>query len=119
MPELFGHYIFADYVSGNIWAIHHDGATTTPLQYLTSDGGIAGFGVDPRTGEILMADRSDDTIKRLTPLSALLTTLVPANSVWKYLDDGSNQQTAATQPSCTSCALDSDPRNENQSQRAS
>src|SRR5690606_35335377 len=55
LPELHGAYIFADYLSGNIWAIRWDGQSTPPMQRLTSRASIAGFGYDPRNGDILMA----------------------------------------------------------------
>jgi mono/diheme cytochrome c family protein len=67
IPALFGHYIFADYVSGNIWAILYDGTNATPVVRLAVDANIAGFGVDPSSGDVLMADQGEDQIKRLVP----------------------------------------------------
>ena len=65
IPALFGHYIFADYVSGNIWAILYDGTNATPVVRLAVDTSIAGFGIDPSNGDVLMADQGEDQIKRL------------------------------------------------------
>lgn len=66
LSQLTGAYIFADYVSGNIWMLRHGNTgVTTPMQHLTTDSGIAGFGVDPRNGDVLMADISGNSIKRL------------------------------------------------------
>src|SRR6185437_5678660 len=39
IPSLFGYYVFADYVSGNIWAVRYDGTNTTPFVRLASDTG--------------------------------------------------------------------------------
>ncbi len=56
LPELEGAYIFADYVSGNIWSLRYDGVRASAAQRLTAHPGIAGFGVDPRTATLV--DRS-------------------------------------------------------------
>lgn len=69
MPELVGHYIFADYVSGNIWAMTDNGATNTSFKWLTSLGAVVGFGRDPRNGDVLMA-KLDGQVYRLLPLIA-------------------------------------------------
>lgn len=65
LAQLQGAYIFADYVSGNIWQLRYDGAAATAFQRLTFDKDISSFGVDPRNGDILMADLSEGKIKRL------------------------------------------------------
>ena len=64
-PELDGLYIFADYVSGNIWSLRYEGTAATEFRRLADDSGIAAFGVDPRNGDVLLADQSDNVIKRL------------------------------------------------------
>ncbi len=70
-PSLTGAYIFADYVSGNIWSMRHDGTNSVPFERMTRDAGIAGFGTDPRDGEVLMADHDEGRIKRfvLVPIA--------------------------------------------------
>lgn len=70
-PSLSGAYIFADYVSGNIWALRYDGTNTVPFERMTRDAGIAGFGTDPRDGEVLLADHDEGRIKRfvLAPIA--------------------------------------------------
>jgi uncharacterized repeat protein (TIGR03806 family) len=65
IPSLYGHYLFADYVSGNIWATLYNGTVPSPFFRLTGDFGVTGFGVDPANGDVLLCDGSDDVIKRL------------------------------------------------------
>jgi glucose/arabinose dehydrogenase/mono/diheme cytochrome c family protein len=77
IPQLQGAYVFGDYVSGNIWALRYDGSKTTSFQRLTADGGIAGFGFDPRNGDVLMADHDEGKIKRLEYHSASTGSPVP------------------------------------------
>ena len=64
-PSLAGAYLFADYVSGNVWMLHANGTNVVPITRITGDNGIAGFGTDPRNGDVLTADQSEDTIKRV------------------------------------------------------
>jgi len=54
LPQLHGDYIFADYFTGNIWALRYDGTNATNWRWLTSSLGTAAFGVDPSNGDILM-----------------------------------------------------------------
>lgn len=65
LAQLFGAYVFADYVSGNIWALWHEGDRVIAWERLAVDSGVAGFGVDPRNGDVLLADQTEDLIKRL------------------------------------------------------
>ena len=69
-PELSGDYLFADYVSGRIWAMHDPVGANQAVSQIASDNQIAGFGINPRNGDILLADdnsnrANDDVIKRL------------------------------------------------------
>ena len=52
MPSLYGAYLYADFCSGKIWALRHDGAAVTE-QMLIADTGlsISSFGEDP-SGEV-------------------------------------------------------------------
>jgi len=87
LSQLYGAYIYADYGSGRIWALRHDGTNVTQNTLLNyNDGGIAAFGVDPRNGDLLYADQAgtSSAIDRLTysggPTGAPLpTTLSVAN----------------------------------------
>ncbi|MFN0068387.1 MAG: PQQ-dependent sugar dehydrogenase [Limisphaerales bacterium] len=66
LAQLYGAYVFGDYVSGNLWAVRWTGgATATPMQRLLNRGAIAGFGRDPRNGDVLLADQGTDQIRRL------------------------------------------------------
>ncbi|MGL4400755.1 MAG: PQQ-dependent sugar dehydrogenase, partial [Luteolibacter sp.] len=67
IPSLTGKYLFADYSSGNIWSL--DPATSpATVERIAGEGNIAGFGVDPSNGDILIADL-DGQIRRLTEQS--------------------------------------------------
>jgi glucose/arabinose dehydrogenase/mono/diheme cytochrome c family protein len=64
-PDLFGHYLFADYVSGHVWALTHNGTTNTAFRWLLTDNNIAGFGTDPANGDVLLCDLVANQVKRL------------------------------------------------------
>lgn len=68
--ELTGDYLFADYVTGRIWAMDDPGGPSQSVTQIATDNQIAGFGIDPLTGDVLLADdnsnrSNDDQIKRL------------------------------------------------------
>jgi len=65
LSQLAGAYVFADYVSGNIWSLRYDGTAAEPLEHLANDKGIAAFGLDPRNGDLLLADQGEGMLKRL------------------------------------------------------
>ncbi|NWF89255.1 MAG: PQQ-dependent sugar dehydrogenase [Ignavibacteriaceae bacterium] len=47
IPELFGKYIYADFISRKIWALTYDGVNPAVNQLLlTANGSISSFGVD-------------------------------------------------------------------------
>jgi uncharacterized repeat protein (TIGR03806 family) len=67
-PDLVGKYLFADFVSGRIWSLTPDGenpVASDRVQLLATDGGISSFGLDPSNGDILLADLTENAIKRL------------------------------------------------------
>jgi glucose/arabinose dehydrogenase len=69
-PDLDGHYLFADYASGRIWALRPDGnrrVSADRVRQIAQLPSVTSFGLDPRTGEILVAS-----------LTAGLHRLVPA-----------------------------------------
>jgi uncharacterized repeat protein (TIGR03806 family) len=55
IPQLFGDYVFADYMTGNILALRYDGTNVTNFRGLTSVAGAAAFGVEPLNGDILIS----------------------------------------------------------------
>jgi glucose/arabinose dehydrogenase len=100
-PELNAAYIFGDYISGSIWALHYDGTHVSAPQWLAADPGISAFGIDPRNGEILIADHDKGEILSLiyippeqaapfpatlmdTGIFSDLTTLTPQPGVLGY-----------------------------------
>ncbi len=64
---LYGKYIFADYVDGNVWTINLDGSGA---EIITGEGGISAFGADPSNGDILAADYDGDRILRLVSITS-------------------------------------------------
>ncbi|MEI7728731.1 MAG: PQQ-dependent sugar dehydrogenase [Verrucomicrobiota bacterium] len=65
IPQLKGAYVFGDYVTGNLWSLRYEPGQTVVEDYLTDNKNVAAFGVDPRNGDVLLADHGADTIKRL------------------------------------------------------
>jgi uncharacterized repeat protein (TIGR03806 family) len=67
LAQLYGDYIFSDNGSGFVWMLRYDGSNTVPFQYLASapSGGPSAFGIDPRNGDILIAQVSNGQILRL------------------------------------------------------
>jgi uncharacterized repeat protein (TIGR03806 family) len=65
IPSLAGKYIFADYVSGNVWSLD-DSVAPVAVERIAGEGGIAAFGRDPSNGDVLLADLDSGVIRRLT-----------------------------------------------------
>ena len=65
ISQLTGAYVFGDYVSGNIWSLRYDGTNATSWSLLTVNPGVSAFGIDPRNGDVLLADQGAATLKRL------------------------------------------------------
>ncbi len=73
--SLTGKYIFADYGSGNVWSLLHNGTNLPTVERLTGEGGIAAFGADPSNQDVLLADNNNNRILRLT--TTTVTTSFP------------------------------------------
>ncbi|CAN5845682.1 hypothetical protein BH11VER1_BH11VER1_23390 [soil metagenome] len=63
--SLQGAYIFADYVTPNIWTLQRNGANPPTVTRILGEGGISAFGTDPSNGDVLLADYNDNRILRL------------------------------------------------------
>lgn len=99
VSSLSGAYIFADYVSGNIWTLRRNGGTND-VRRIAGEGGITSFGLDPATGALLAVDHNSGRLLRFTSgaaggdnfpatlsatgLFADLTDLAPAPGVTAY-----------------------------------
>lgn len=66
LSQLYGAYVFADYGSGNTWALRRGTNGVANLELLTVSAGTSAFGVDPSNGDILAANVQNGQIKRLT-----------------------------------------------------
>jgi glucose/arabinose dehydrogenase len=67
-PELEGKYLFADYLSGRVWALDPDGdrpVGAARVHQIATAPTIVAFGRDPRTGDILLASLTGGRILRL------------------------------------------------------
>ena len=63
---LFGAYVFADYVSGNVWLMRHDEKGRVLVwENIARETGISAFGTDPRNGDVLAADFNSNRLLRL------------------------------------------------------
>ena len=58
IPELAGRYLFADYVSGNIWSLERSAPEPTVTR-LGGEVAIVGLLEDPATGGVLLLDRGN------------------------------------------------------------
>lgn len=69
-PDLDGHYLFADFVSSRVWALRPDDGqrrvTAERVRQIAQIPAITSFGLDPRTGEILVATLNQGLL-RLVP----------------------------------------------------
>ncbi len=64
LPGLNGKYIFGDHRSGHIWKLETSGANVQSV-WLTSEPGLSCFSVDPRDGELLVANVLSGRIQRM------------------------------------------------------
>lgn len=65
LPELVGAYIYADYVSGNVWSLRRDAAGTASTKLLLASGlNISSFGED-KQGELYALDHTHGTVLKI------------------------------------------------------
>jgi uncharacterized repeat protein (TIGR03806 family) len=62
---LRGSYIFGDWTSGHIWSLRHEGTNVTSWEWIARNPGMAGFGLNPSDGDLLIVDHDGGKIKRL------------------------------------------------------
>ncbi len=66
LPDLSGHYIFCDSVSGHIWGRNPTSGTVTRLTGVAGAyGGLVSMGVDPNNQDVLFCDYINGRILRL------------------------------------------------------
>ncbi|MFO1477585.1 MAG: PQQ-dependent sugar dehydrogenase [Verrucomicrobiota bacterium] len=76
--QLYGKYVFSDYVNGNFWVLSYDGTNTVPYNLIASgEVGISSYGTDPRNGDILMTSQNLDLIRRLVYSTNVTGTPLP------------------------------------------
>ena len=84
ISQLYGAYVYADYVVGTVWALRHTGTNVTQNEVLFGDpgGGISAFGVDPSNDDLLYCDvqgGTDSIIKRIIYNNSATGTPIPTN----------------------------------------
>ena len=65
LAQLHGAYVFADYVSGNVWALRRRPGLAPEVVRLLGRPNLSAFGVDPRNGDVLACDLSAGVVRRL------------------------------------------------------
>lgn len=76
LPALYGAYVFADYVSGNVWALRRfDGRVQ--VERLLNVPAVSAFGADPRNGDLLLAQHGAGQIVRLMHSATPVGTPLP------------------------------------------
>ncbi len=76
--ELQGCYLYSDFVTGRIWALRDTGARpalASQVRQIANENGICNFTVDPRNGDVLMANLYGNAIKRLAAVTGTGPTL--------------------------------------------
>ncbi|MDB6024610.1 MAG: hypothetical protein JWM68_833 [Verrucomicrobiales bacterium] len=76
-PDLYGSYVFGDYVSGRIWGLHYTNGVTSGVRELCNYPSTTCFGIDPQSGDILLAI-ADGTLRRLTHRTAPTAQPIPS-----------------------------------------
>ncbi|RYD24405.1 MAG: hypothetical protein EOP88_00325 [Verrucomicrobiaceae bacterium] len=102
-PSLYGKYIFADHLSGNIWSMNTDGGPPQ-VQRIAGESGITCFAMDPSGGSLLMLDLGDGAVRRLvsTPTNTGFPPKLSATGVFADLTDlAPNPGVVAYEPNLT------------------
>ncbi len=75
--ELYEAYLFGDYGSGRIWALHENDDDSVRVEEIASDDSISAFGLDPRNGDVLFCAYDTGDVKRIARRSSGFTLLIP------------------------------------------
>ena len=76
--ELYEAYIFGDYGSGSIWALHFNEDDSVRVKEIASDSQISAFGVDPRNGDVLLTSYGRGEVRRLVRKTKPFGLLTPS-----------------------------------------
>ncbi|MCW1922781.1 PQQ-dependent sugar dehydrogenase [Luteolibacter arcticus] len=87
-PSLYGKYIFADHLSGNIWSMNAEGGPPV-VERIAGESGIASFALDPSDSSLLLLDHGDGVVRRLvgTTTSGGFPQTLSATGVFADLTD--------------------------------
>ena len=70
LPDLYGAYVFGDYLRGHIWAAQTNNTNgSLSVRRIAGDTSLAAFGRDPRDGEILVVNVGEGVIRKLIHVS--------------------------------------------------
>jgi mono/diheme cytochrome c family protein len=65
IPQITNAYVFGDFdIGGNVWALRRTNSTVT-VERIVGEFGIGAYGIDPRNGDVLMANYINNKIRRL------------------------------------------------------
>lgn len=78
LSQLYGAYLFTDYLSGRIWALRIDENDNVDVEQIATDNNIVGFAINPNNGDILLADIGQGSVRRLVYNSTPVGTPFPA-----------------------------------------
>lgn len=78
LAQLHGAYVFADYVSGNVWALRRRPGLAPEVVRLLGRASLSAFGADPRNGDVLACDLATGLVRRLEYTETFTGTPLPA-----------------------------------------
>lgn len=79
MSQLFGAYVFADYVRGNVWSLRRVPGRPPLVTRIAGQANISAFGTDPRNGDVLAAHHTGARILRLRYNATFEGSPIPAS----------------------------------------
>lgn len=65
ISQLYGYYVFADYIINKVRILKYDGTNVSNFQNIADLSSVVGFGTDPRNGDVLAANIAAGSINRL------------------------------------------------------